>query len=270
MALLQRVELLERQRVDRTHQPQLAVELADPPGGAGAVRKLRHRSGLGDVRLDVEFATQRLDRRLEPQLGFGLVELGLPGAFGSIPGPAPARHARDGADRGRRSAPAPRRSGDGAPRRAQRAPSRPLPGDDDNHRHDGNRWRRGVRSVSVDGGNEFRSAAPLFANAVFKAVTVFCESAIGSALFLVVRVPYIYPTFSTAGHARPDLSATGVRTRATWPAHAHLAKSKQGLEKLLNPHARVTLADTLEHLVGGTWRLTVRVAAHTAAHAAAH
>ena len=33
MALLQRLELLERQRVDRPHEPQLALELADAAGG---------------------------------------------------------------------------------------------------------------------------------------------------------------------------------------------------------------------------------------------
>ena len=88
VAALQFVELLERQRVDRPEQPQFPVEFADPAGGARAFGKLRHRSGLGDGGFDVEFAAQRLDRRLEPQLGLGLAELGLPGAFaGRFQGP---------------------------------------------------------------------------------------------------------------------------------------------------------------------------------------
>ena len=77
VALLQRLVLLEGERVDRAHQPQLALELADPghrrglPSGSSG-RSARH----GGVGLDVEVAAQRLDRGLDAQLGLGLVELG--------------------------------------------------------------------------------------------------------------------------------------------------------------------------------------------------
>ena len=88
MAALQLVELLERERVDRPEQTELPVEFAQPTGRAGALRELRHLRRLGDRRLDVEFAAQRLDRRLEPQLRLGLTEFGLAGAFAArIEGP---------------------------------------------------------------------------------------------------------------------------------------------------------------------------------------
>ena len=79
MALLQLGELLERQRVDRTEQAQLAVELADPRRGRHAVGQLRRRSRLGGLGLDVEVVAQHLDGRLQPQPGLGLVDLGTGG-----------------------------------------------------------------------------------------------------------------------------------------------------------------------------------------------
>ena len=81
MAALQFVELLERERVDRPEQAKLPVEFAHPSGRAGALREFRHLGRLGDRRLDVELAAQRLDRGLEPQLRLRLAEFGLPGAF---------------------------------------------------------------------------------------------------------------------------------------------------------------------------------------------
>ncbi len=74
--MLQFVELLERQRVDGSEQTQLAVELAHPTGGGSAIGKIGHLGRLGDLRFDVELATQRLDRRLEAELRFGLLDLG--------------------------------------------------------------------------------------------------------------------------------------------------------------------------------------------------
>ena len=76
MALLQLGELLERQRVDRTEQPELTIELAHPGLGRDAVGKLRHRGRLGGVRFDIEVMAQQLNRRLQPQPGLGLVDLG--------------------------------------------------------------------------------------------------------------------------------------------------------------------------------------------------
>ena len=84
VALLQLVELLERQRVDRAEQAQLAIELADPAGGGGALGQRRLLGRLGDLRLDVEVATQRLDRVLEPQLRLGLVDVGAVGPLARL------------------------------------------------------------------------------------------------------------------------------------------------------------------------------------------
>ena len=119
MALLELVELLERQRIDRAQQAQLAVELADATGRRGPFGQLGLLGGLGDVRLDVEVATQRLDRVLEPQLGLGFLDLG---AVRSLPRlverPLGVVTAPCGRRRAPPSAPAPRRSGGGAARPA--------------------------------------------------------------------------------------------------------------------------------------------------------
>ena len=75
MALLQLGELLERQRVDRTEQAQLAVELARPRLGRHPLGQRRHLGGLGHAGLDVEVVAQHLDGRLQAQPGLGLVDL---------------------------------------------------------------------------------------------------------------------------------------------------------------------------------------------------
>ena len=75
VALLELVELLERERVDRAEQSQLAVEFADTAGRAGALGQLRLLGCLGDRRFDVEVTAERLDRRLQPELRLGLLDL---------------------------------------------------------------------------------------------------------------------------------------------------------------------------------------------------
>ncbi len=57
-------------------QAQLAVELAHATGRRGALGQLGLLGRLGDGRLDVEVATQGLDRVLEAQLGLGFLDLG--------------------------------------------------------------------------------------------------------------------------------------------------------------------------------------------------
>ena len=76
VALLERLVLLEGQRVDRAHDPQLALELADAGGGVGAVGELGALGGHGDVGLDVEVAADGLDRGLDAHLDLGLLDLG--------------------------------------------------------------------------------------------------------------------------------------------------------------------------------------------------
>ena len=76
VALLERVVLLERERVDRPHEPQLAVELARAPGERRAFGH-RGRGGVErDSRLDVVLGAQPLDRGLEAQPRLGVVDLG--------------------------------------------------------------------------------------------------------------------------------------------------------------------------------------------------
>ena len=78
VALLERLELLERERVDRAHEPQLALELADAGVRCDALGQRRALRGDRGVGLAVEVAAQGLDRGLEAQLDLGLVELGAP------------------------------------------------------------------------------------------------------------------------------------------------------------------------------------------------
>ena len=63
----QRVVLLQRERVDRTHDAQLAVEVACPPGQRGTGRHFGRGSVERDRGLAVEVGAQLLDRALEPQ-----------------------------------------------------------------------------------------------------------------------------------------------------------------------------------------------------------
>ena len=73
--------LLQRERVDRPHEPQVAFELACPPRDGAALRDL----GLGgverDARLDVEVGAQRVDGRVEAQPRLGLVDVEAAGAL---------------------------------------------------------------------------------------------------------------------------------------------------------------------------------------------
>ena len=75
VTLLQLGELLERQRVDRTEQAQLTVELTHPRLGTHAVRKRRRIGRLGDLGFDVEVVAEHLDRRLQPEARLGLVDV---------------------------------------------------------------------------------------------------------------------------------------------------------------------------------------------------
>ena len=73
--LLQRRQLLQRQRVDRTHQAELAVELPHPRLGRDTGRQLG--AGRGDrlVGLAFELPAQRFDGGLQAELGLGPLEL---------------------------------------------------------------------------------------------------------------------------------------------------------------------------------------------------
>ena len=76
VALLQRVVLLERERVDRAHEPQLAVEVAGPAGERRAFGHLGRGRVERDCGLAVVVGAEALDRGLEPQPGLGVVDLG--------------------------------------------------------------------------------------------------------------------------------------------------------------------------------------------------
>ena len=78
MALLERLELFQRERVDRAHEAQLALELADTGVGCDALGKRRTLGRDRGVGLAVEVVAQGLDGGLEAQRDLGLVELGAP------------------------------------------------------------------------------------------------------------------------------------------------------------------------------------------------
>ena len=75
MPFFERLELLQRKRVDRAHQPKLALELAHPRVGGDTLRQRRAFRGHRRFRLAVEVVPDGLDRRLESQRDLGLVEL---------------------------------------------------------------------------------------------------------------------------------------------------------------------------------------------------
>ena len=76
VALLQGVELLEGERVDRPHQAKLALQVAHPPGGRRPLGQHRQLGGHRPLGLDVVLATQGLDGLLDAQLDLGLLDLG--------------------------------------------------------------------------------------------------------------------------------------------------------------------------------------------------
>ena len=71
----QRLVLRQRERVDRAHEPQLALELARAGRQRRAVGDLGHRRRDRDVGLAVELAAHVLDRLLEPQPDLGFLDL---------------------------------------------------------------------------------------------------------------------------------------------------------------------------------------------------
>ena len=72
VALLQRFELLECEWIDRPHDAQLALEFANLQHWRHTVRQLRCGSINRDLRLNLEFATQGVDGRLEANSHFAL------------------------------------------------------------------------------------------------------------------------------------------------------------------------------------------------------
>ena len=68
-------ELLEREGVHRTHQPELPIELTHPRLGRNARRQLRAGRRHGVVRFALEIAPQRLHSRLQPKPRLGAFQL---------------------------------------------------------------------------------------------------------------------------------------------------------------------------------------------------
>ena len=78
--LLERAELFEGERVDRSDRRQLLLHRGQPAGGVLALGELGARGTHGLLGLAPELASQRLDRRVAPHLGLGHLELEALGA----------------------------------------------------------------------------------------------------------------------------------------------------------------------------------------------
>ena len=83
VALEQGGVLLQGQRVDRPHQPQLPLELGPPAGGAGPRRQLGAGGPAHGLGLAVQVPPHGFREPLQPHAALGLVQLGpsrlLPG-----------------------------------------------------------------------------------------------------------------------------------------------------------------------------------------------
>ena len=77
MPLLQRLILLEGERIDRTHDVKLALEHVDPTTRIDAVRQLRARRRYGDVGSEIMVGTKTVDGCLQAGSELGLLDLGL-------------------------------------------------------------------------------------------------------------------------------------------------------------------------------------------------
>jgi len=75
VALLEFGELLEGEWVDRTEEPELAVELSYATSGGGTLGKLGCFGPLGRRGFDVEISTQRLDGGFEAEFLLGLLDV---------------------------------------------------------------------------------------------------------------------------------------------------------------------------------------------------
>ena len=92
VALEQRVVLLERERVDRAHEPQLALEVPGPPGARRALGHLGRGRVERERRLAVEVGADALDDGLEPHPVLGVVDLA---ALLALAEPASSRSSPD-------------------------------------------------------------------------------------------------------------------------------------------------------------------------------
>ena len=119
VALLQRVVLLERERVDRPHEAQVALEVARPTRERRALGHLGRGRVERGVGLDVVLGAQSLDRGLEPQPRLGIVDLGA-AATARAPRPAPLEPAALGAQAAPAAGPSARAASDWRRRRAAR------------------------------------------------------------------------------------------------------------------------------------------------------
>ena len=75
VARLELVELLEGQWIDRTHEAELAFEVAHAGRRRDSLGKRRLLGSLGRGGLEVVIASQRLDDAFQPHPHFGLVDL---------------------------------------------------------------------------------------------------------------------------------------------------------------------------------------------------
>ena len=84
MTFLQRRELFEGERIDRSHDPKLTVEFRDPRRRRFPVDQLRFGCIKCGLWVDAVLTLHRLDKRFEPHRGFAVLDLDSVGAVAKL------------------------------------------------------------------------------------------------------------------------------------------------------------------------------------------
>jgi len=75
VALLQFIELLESERIDRPHQSEFTLQIPDSSRVSHTFGNRRHLGGFCSFGFDIEFAPKHVDRTLEAKLHFCFFDL---------------------------------------------------------------------------------------------------------------------------------------------------------------------------------------------------
>jgi hypothetical protein len=84
VTFLQGIEFFERQRIDRTHEAEVAFKLAGTAGSGRAFGEFGTFAGDCDIGLAVEVASKRFDCCFDTHLDFSMIDFGALQSFTNL------------------------------------------------------------------------------------------------------------------------------------------------------------------------------------------